>query len=1751
MIFRRGSGSLWRRLKLLLPVGRTSRTDHSIYKKHMNLPRFLLPLLLLGSAMPPAGATLALAPVFGANMVLQRGKPVPVSGTATANKAITVAFNLQTKATTADAAGNWQVTLDAMVANASGGNFTATEAGANTVTLANVVVGDVWICSGQSNMAFGLGGCNRQVDIDSANFPALRQFSAPLVTSDTALKTITGGWTACSPGTASGFSAVAFYFGRKICQDQSSAIPIGLFVSSVGGTRIDPWLAPEGAVDIPVLAPLFSQSILPWGPFALFNGMVYPYSPLPAKGLVWYQGENSETTTQSVDSYFLKMKALAQGYKRMSGLDDFAFYFVQIANWGTQAADATPVLISGGWDADTRIQQANAMALPHAGMASALDIGDSADMHPLDKLDLGERLALWALKNDYGRPITETSGPILKDVTLSGSTLVCTFDHIGNGLMVGSKTPYLPTAEVAGGSLQKFSVAAASGAWYAATATIVGNTVVVSSPSVGSPRRVAYACWQNPVGCNLYNKDGLPASPFYVDDVNAKYTVTASAGTGGGISPAGVSTYLKRKTALYTITPDAGSYIADVKVDNVSVGAVKFYTFDPLYANHTIAASFAASAPNFTVAASAAAGGTISPSGPVSVGQGSSQGFTVASSPGAIITLTVDGASMGQRTGYTFGDVREPHTIGAAFTFPINAQAGYGGSITPSGSTVVAYGANQTYGVVAQTGFAIAKVTVDGVNVGSSSSYTFTNVTASHAITATFTGTGGSGSVPQTGKIYCSFLTDNLPASGTISSWASYLPSGKTLTPQGTPSVEVIDSRKFVRNVYNDSDGLNMGTVASASPCTGATVVVVVKPTRFGSDQGWTSVVDFFYDRLVLGVLNGSGAVVVKRNGVQNTSTATIPDGQTTILSLVIQQSGAYKVYANGSLVMDITATSDMSAIVPGGSALSYGNNVTFGRNWPDGWTTYNGCYGDSFVYTTALTDAERQQLETYLVNRLTATGPTYAITASAGAGGSISPAGAVSVGAGASQAFTITPNSGYVISQVAVDGTNQGAMGTYTFTNVAATHTIAATFVAGLANTLPTISAVAAQSIVPNTATAALAFTVNDAETPAASLSVTAASSNITLVPIANVVLGGSGTNRSVQVTPAANQTGSTTITLTVSDGVLTAACSFVVTVAAPSASKAISINVGYNGTLAAGDSAGVVPAACWNELSGANNPSSSALVDESGGAVSGMTASFQGNGNTFNWTGVAGQTMLSGFLNGNPMAVTLGNIPFANYDVYIYYAGFAANYSLTWQATNTTTSTVLGTQYSVRGSKSSPQLFADSGFVQSQYNTLALADAAAAGNGGNWLKFTGLSAANLKIAETSSNGNNENGFSGIQIVKTLATPSLALANSPVVYNGSARAAMVNGSVAGTVGNVRYAGLASVPTAAGTYPVTADFTPTDAGGFTSLTAAAAGNFTIQKAPLTVTATGPGKNFGTALSSGPSTANFTATAAVGGEAVTSVTLTPDAAGLSTSAAAGSAYGVVPSLASGSGGFVESNYQVSYIAYSGTIGKAAAAVSLTGLSATFDGTPKHASSTTVPANLRVVYTYNGSASAPVNAGSYAVLATIDEPNYTGTASATLVILDAMAAWRASHFTGAEIAAGLAADAADPDADGRNNLAEFAFNGDPRNGTNTGLFVTRVNAGGLTLTCATRRGAVFAADARHAQVSAAIDGVVYTIEGSESLSGSWDSAVTHLGASDTAPAASGLPDLTSSGWQYHTFSCFSGLSPSGFLRAAVAK
>lgn len=951
-------------------------------------PTHLLPIAACWMFASTAGATVALAPLFGSKMVLQRDKPCPVWGTATAGKVVTVSYNSQTKTATADAQGNWRLALDAMGTKASGSSMTVSEAGGNTVTLTDVVVGDVWICSGQSNMAFSLNGCNRQVDIDAANYPGIRHIWVPLATAANPQTAFSSNWSACSPSTAGGFSAVAFYFGRKIHTDQGSAIPIGLIASTVGGTCIDPWLVQEGLTDISVLAPLYSQSVLPWGPFSLANGMIHPLAPYACKGAIWYQGENRETTSQSNDSYFLKEKGLAQGWKRAFGLDDFALYVVLLANYGTANTSVTPDAVPGTTWADTRIQQTNVVGIPHAGVASAIDVGEAADIHPKDKLDVGERLALWALKNDYGRTSLVTSGPILKDVTISNNTLVCSFDYVGAGLMVGSKTPYLATTEVAGGVLTNFSIAGATGGWVAATATInADNTVTVSAPSITAPRKVAYACWQNPSGCNLYNRDGLPANPFYIDDATAKYTVTATAGANGSITPAGATTYLKRKTALYSITPDAGYSIQDVTVDGVSVGAVRYYTFDPLYANHTIAATFTAGVPNHTIACTATTGGgTVSPTGSVSVGQGNSQTFSITSNSGNLVAVTVDGQPMGQRNSFTFSDVRADHTLSVTFSCAINAQAGYGGTISPNGTTVVAYGSNQTYTIAPISGFAISKVTVDGANVGAVTSYTFTNVTGPHSITATFVGTGGAGSVPQQSQIIFSSLSDTLPANGAaISSWSTYIPSGQALTAMGSPTVETVDERKFVLNRAIDGDGFRFGGSNSSSiACTGASIVVVAKPTRYGTDSNWQSLVDVFYDRLVLGIMNGSGRVCVRRNGSIDYSTAIIPEGQTTILSLVVQSGGAYKVYANGTQVMNITSTSDMSALVPGvtGGAGGFGTYINVGRNNPDGWTTFNGDIGDVFLYKTALADADRVNLETYLVNRLAATTEPLAVTA-------------------------------------------------------------------------------------------------------------------------------------------------------------------------------------------------------------------------------------------------------------------------------------------------------------------------------------------------------------------------------------------------------------------------------------------------------------------------------------------------------------------------------------------------------------------------------------------------------------------------------------------------------------------------------------------------------------------------------------------------------------------------------------------------
>jgi len=930
-----------------------------------------------------AQAEVQLSGVFGDHMVLQRERPVPVYGTASPGEAVTVTFAGKTVSTKANMAGRWRVNFPPMTVNATGQSMTVS--GTNTITLKDVLLGDVWICSGQSNMEMILRGCKRPNDVASANFPGIRHFTSSRSKAEEPSKDLPANpkWVVCTPTTAPRFTAAGFYFARKLEQELNGEVPIGLMLASVGGTRIEVWLAREGLGDIPALHPLLKHRPYTDHTSSLFNGCVAPLAPYAARGVLWYQGENSELKAESPNSYYLKMKALIQGWKRVWGQDDLAFYFVMIANYGKLQPTVEPVLISGGgWDADTRLQQVKAMALPHSGCASAMDIGVSkeswAGYHPENKQDVGERLALWALKNEYGRSSLIASGPVLRNVAVAGNTVVCSFDHIGGGLMVGLKTWYEPTREVPDGQLQRFSIAGADGKWHVAEAAIKGETVLLSSPDVAAPRQVSYACWQNPEGANLYNKDGLPAAPFHVEDATAQLRIAASAGSGGAISPAGTESYLPGTTVLYKITPKARYYVQDVKVDGVSVGSVSHYTFDPLQRNHTIAATFTKTAPSYALTVTAGSGGRVTPSGMATATQGESVSFSIVPEPGNRAVVTVDGVLMGPRDRVTFDNIRASHALDVSFVCTIAASAGYGGNITPSRTQVLNRGVNASYKITPLPGYSIAGVTVDGVDVGKVGTYALTHVTASHRIAATFrSDSAANGRIPRPEQLIFACLAKDLPASGECTDWPAYAPKGKRFAALGKPTVKTIHGKKYANIRAEHVQRFKVGSYDKAIPCKGASIVVVARPVRNVIYSG--SLVNVFYDRLTVGIRNKDGELHVlgnggtgrgKRNDVVETLKAAVPEGQITILSLIVQPDGSYVLYANGEKVQSGRSAYPMDQLVPG-VAGGYAKAITIGCNGPDGYTTFNGQIGDVFLYKTALSEAERKLLEAFIAKGL------------------------------------------------------------------------------------------------------------------------------------------------------------------------------------------------------------------------------------------------------------------------------------------------------------------------------------------------------------------------------------------------------------------------------------------------------------------------------------------------------------------------------------------------------------------------------------------------------------------------------------------------------------------------------------------------------------------------------------------------------------------------------------------------------------
>jgi sialate O-acetylesterase len=466
--------------------------------------------LLLGLIAAPVRADVTLPSVIGSHMVLQRDTRCPIWGWADPNEMVTVAFGGQSHTTMAGADGSWSVRLRPLKANST--PQTLTVRGKNTLTLDDVLVGEVWLCSGQSNMEWPVSASdNAQAEIAAADHPRIRHIKIPHRPSDKPEKNVpSDGWKATTPQSVPNFTAVGYYFARELVKQLD--VPVGLIGSNWGGTRIEPWIPPQGFRSVSALSDISSKldtfptrvekkdpndpnktvsEINFQTPLALYNGMIAPLVPFAIRGGLWYQGESNNGEGML---YAEKMKALISGWRDLWQNPEMPFYYVQLAPF---KYGGNPENLAGIWDA-----QRVALAIPHTGMAVTTDIGNVADIHPRNKQEVGRRLALWALAKTYGKPIRVYSGPLYKSMKVEGNKIRISFDQAGGGLVSRDGKP-----------LTHFTIAGADGKFVPAQAEIDGSTVVVSSPEVPNPVMVRFG-WTQEAEPNFGNKEGLPASPF-------------------------------------------------------------------------------------------------------------------------------------------------------------------------------------------------------------------------------------------------------------------------------------------------------------------------------------------------------------------------------------------------------------------------------------------------------------------------------------------------------------------------------------------------------------------------------------------------------------------------------------------------------------------------------------------------------------------------------------------------------------------------------------------------------------------------------------------------------------------------------------------------------------------------------------------------------------------------------------------------------------------------------------------------------------------------------------------------------------------------------------------------------------------------------------------------------------------------------------------------------------------------------------
>jgi sialate O-acetylesterase len=468
-------------------------------------------------------------------MVIQRNLPVHVWGNAAPGESVTVSFRGETRGTETDPLGHWNIYLKPAPA---GGPFQLTVKGIpvaagtavpeQTITLDDIMVGDIWVASGQSNMEFPLSrAATAAQDLPNAANPRIRLLMIRKRSSDYAMPDADAdGWTLSTPDTAKEFSAVAWYFARDISARQH--VTVGVIDATWGGTVGESWVRLIALGEDASLAPIFvargkmtdnaadavaeekdqqrqiaeakaagkpvpqfpwHPPLNSWGPGLLWNGMIAPLTPLPIRGVIWYQGESNSALAR-VHSYDRIMRVLIEDWRRQWGAGVFPFLYVQISNF-----TSTPL---EDWAA-LREQQVRTLTMRNTAMVVTIDIGNPTDVHPTDKLDVGLRLARAARALTYNEAV-EYSGPMFREATPEGESIRAYFDH-AEGLMAK------------GGTVTGFEVAGRDGHYTPATATINGTTVVASSPDVPVPVRVRYG-WANSPQCNLFNREGLPASPF-------------------------------------------------------------------------------------------------------------------------------------------------------------------------------------------------------------------------------------------------------------------------------------------------------------------------------------------------------------------------------------------------------------------------------------------------------------------------------------------------------------------------------------------------------------------------------------------------------------------------------------------------------------------------------------------------------------------------------------------------------------------------------------------------------------------------------------------------------------------------------------------------------------------------------------------------------------------------------------------------------------------------------------------------------------------------------------------------------------------------------------------------------------------------------------------------------------------------------------------------------------------------------------